>query len=290
MEHFKIRALMIKCDKCSTGWSVDQSDFEKTIITCQNPECNNQFTVYEGLKNGLKSYEDFIPIPFLANEMFNGTVDVKIGYTTYFALPANIKKICNIMIIPMGAFLAGAVDITKNGFKIFSSLLDNGDKNLIGENAKVLVIINAKIDDYNIPWMDMLQYALEQLKNEEYLTSILFSEIAFEIYVDTVLAESYKKYGLDEDSISRFLTVSELPSKVNPLMCNLYKLKLSKSQSWNNWEKKALKWRNEIAHGSKRNATREEAIIVYEAVVDSIFYFMEGIDNYFKRKDDNTKK
>ncbi|NFO48705.1 hypothetical protein FDB40_17820 [Clostridium botulinum] len=290
MEHFKIRALMIKCDKCSTGWSVEQSDFEKIIITCQNPECNNQFTVYEGLKNGLKFYEDFIPIPFLANEMFNGTVDVKIGYTTYFDLPANVKKIYNIMIFPIGTFLAGAVDITKNGFKIFSSLLDDGDKNLIGENAKVLVIINAKIDDYNIPWMDMLQYALGQLKNEEYLTSILFSEIAFEIYVDTILAESYKKYGLDEDSISRFLTVSELPSKVNPLMCNLYELKLSKSQSWNNWEKKALKWRNEIAHGSKRNATREEAIIVYEAVVDSIFYFMEGIDNYFKRKDDNTKK
>lgn len=291
MEHSKIRAFSIKCNKCSRAWSVDKDDFEKYNITCQDPECKSQFTVYEGLKNGLKSYEDFIPIPFLANDMFNGTVDVKIGYTTYFNLPTNIRKIYNVMIIPTGAFIAGAADITKNGFKIFTSLPDDGDVNLIGEDAKIFLMINAKTDDYNIPWIDTLRYAFEALINKEYLTSMLFSEIAFEIYMDTVLAEGYRKYGLDEDSISRFLTVSELPSKVNPLMWNLYKIKLSQSkESWNNWEKKALKWRNEIAHGSKVSATEDEAKLVYETVVDSIFHFMEGIDNYIKQSDVNNKK
>lgn len=290
MEHSKLRVFSIKCNKCSTAWSVDNGDFEKYNITCQNQECKNQFTVYEGLKNGLKSYENFIPIPFLANDMFNGTVDVKIGYTTYFDLPTNITKIYNVVIIPTGAFLAGAVDITKNGFKIFTSLPEDGDVNLIGEDAKVFLMINAKTDDYNIPWIDTLRYAFEALINQEYLTSMLFSEISFEIYVDTVLAEGYRKYGLDEDSISRFLTVSEIPSKVNPLMWNLYKIKLSKSESWNNWERKVLKWRNEVAHGSKNNATKEEAITAYEVVVDSIFYFMEGIDDYIKKENDNTKK
>ncbi|MBZ9688276.1 hypothetical protein G9F72_018250 [Clostridium estertheticum] len=283
MEHSKLRAFMMKCNKCSRGWSVDQSDFEKPIITCQNPECNNQFTVYEGLKNGLKFFEDFIPIPFLANDMFNETIDVKIGYETYFNLPESIKKIYKIMIMPMGAFLVGAVDITKKGFRIFTSLPDGGDKSLIGENTKVFIMINAKTDDYNIPWMDMLQFALEQLINEDFLTSILFSEIAFEIYIDMALSEGYRKYGLDEDSISRFLVATELPTKVNPLMWNLYQIKLSKSTSWNNWEKKALKWRNEIAHGSKVGATEDEAKLVYETVVDSIFYFMEGIDKKMKQ-------
>lgn len=282
MEHSKLRAFMIKCNKCSRGWSVDQSDFQKSIITCQNPECNNQFTVYDGLKNGLKSYEDFIPIPFLANDMFNGTTDVKIGYTKYFELPTNIRKIYKIMIMPMGAFLAGAVDITEKGFKIFTSLPDGGDKNLIDENDKVLIMINAKTDEYNIPWIDMLRYAFEQLRNQEYLICMLFSEIAFEIYTDTMLAEGYRKIGLDEDSISRFLVSTDIPIKVNPLMGNLYNIKLSDSLSWKKWEKKALKWRNEIAHGTKVKATEDEAKLVYETVVDSIFYFMEGVEKNIK--------
>jgi hypothetical protein len=290
MEHSKLRAFTIKCIKCSRAWSVDKDDFEKYNITCQNTECKNQFTVYEGLKNGLKSYENFIPIPFLANDMFNGMVDVKIGYTVYFDLPANVRKIYNVIIIPTGAFLAGAVDITRKGFRIFTSLHNDGDKNLIGENAKVILMINAKTDDYNIPWIDTLRYAFEALINQEYLTSMLFSEIAFEIYIDTALAEGYRKYGLDEDSISRFLISTELPSKVNPLMWNLYQLKLSKSDSWKHWEKKVLKWRNEIAHGSKTNATEDEAKLVYETVVDSIFHFMEGIDNYVKQTNLNTEK
>lgn len=291
MEHSKLRAFMIKCNKCSRGWSVDQSDFEKPIITCQDTECNSQFTVYEGLRNGLKSFEDHIvPNTFLANDMFNEVIDVKIGYETYFKLPENIKKIYKIMIMPMGAFIAGAVDITKKGFRMFTSLPDGGEVNLIGKDAKVFIMINAKTDDYNIPWMDMLQFSLEQLTNEDYLTSILFSEIAFEIYVDMALSESYRKYGLDEDSISRFLVATELPTKVNPLMWNLYQIKLSKSTSWNNWEKKALKWRNEIAHGSKLSATKDEAKLIYETVVDSIFYFMEGIDKYTKESEKNNEK
>lgn len=291
MEHKKLRSFMIKCNKCSRAWSVDEADFEKTIITCQDPECKNQFTVYEGIKNGLKSFEDHIaPNPFLANDMFNQIIDVKIGFETYFDLPQNIKKIYKIMIIPMGSFLAGAADITKKGFRILTSLTDEGDKNLVGEESKVYVMIHAKVDEYNIPWMDILQYALEQLRNEDYLASILFSEIAFETYVDTTLTLGYRRCGLDEDSISRFLVSAELPTKVNPLMGNLYKIKLASSLSWKNWEKKALKWRNKIAHGSKVNATKEEAKLVYETVVDAIFYFIEGVDTYLKELEKNNEQ
>lgn len=285
MEHNKLRAFTLKCNKCSRAWSVDEEDFKKPIITCQDPECKSQFTVYEGLKNGLKNFEDFIPIPFLANDMFNEVIDIKIGYTTYFKLPENIKKTYNIMVMPSGAFLAGAVDITKKGFGIFTSLPEGGDKSLIGESAKVFIMVNAKTDDYNVPWMDMLQFALEQLRNGEYLTSILFSEIAFEIYIDMALSEGYKKQGLDEDSISRFLVAAELPTKVNPLMFNLYQTKLASSDSWKNWERKALKWRNEIAHGSKVSATKDEAKLAYDTVVDSIFHFIEGVDNHIKQSE-----
>ncbi|ACA56339.1 hypothetical protein FDC45_14920 [Clostridium botulinum] len=291
MEHKKLIPFSVKCNKCSRTWSVSKEDFEKPIIICQDPECKNQFTVYEGIKNSLKSFEDHIlPNTFLSNDMFNQIVDIKIGYQVYIEMPKNIKKIYNVTIIPTGLFLTGAVDITKEGFKILTSLPDDGDKNLIGQNAKVFVIINAKTDDYNIPWMDMLQYALEQLRNEEYLTSILFSEIAFETYIDTTLTLGYKKYGLDEDSISRFLVATELPSKVNPLMYNLYRTKLASSSSWKSWEKKALKWRNEIAHGSKLSATKEEAKLVYETVIDSIFYFIEEIDKYTKESERNNEK
>lgn len=291
MEHSKLRAFTIKCNKCSSAWSLDEEDFNKPIITCQDPACSSQFSVYEGLKNGLKNIEDHIsPNTFLANDMFNQIIDVKIGYVTFFALPENIKKIYKIMIMPMGDFFAGEVDITKKGFRIFTSLPDGGDKNLIGEDAKVYLMINAKTDDYNVPWMDMLQLSLEKLRNEDYLTSILFSEISFEIYIDMALREGYRKYGLDEDSISRFLVATELPTKVNPLMWNLYQIKLSTSTSWNNWEKKALKWRNDIAHGSKVSATKEETKLVYETVVDSIFHFIEGIDNHIKQSKGKNEK
>lgn len=52
MEHRKLIPFMILCNKCSRGWSVSREDFEKITVTC--PECRNEFSVYEGIKNGLK--------------------------------------------------------------------------------------------------------------------------------------------------------------------------------------------------------------------------------------------
>lgn len=283
MEHSKYISLSVKCNKCSRGRNIEDEDFEKGKITCQNPECKHEFSVYDGLKNGLKAYADlFVPM-FLASDIFKEIIDVKVGYKMYFSLPEIIKKAYEIELFPMGNFFADAANITKTGFSIVTSLPENCDKSLIGESSKIKVLITTKTEDYSDQWMHMLQYALDQLKSEEYLTCILFSEIAFEIYVDKIIAGGYRNIGLDEDSISRFLISAKLPEKVNPLMFNLYKVKLSNSDSWRNWENKVLLWRNKIAHGIKISATRDEAILAYETVVDSIFYFIEGVDNYIRQ-------
>lgn len=276
---------MIQCNKCSRGWSLSEDDMKKSIIVCQDPECKNEFSIYEGIKNGLKKVEDHItPNVFLANEMYYFSIDVRIGYTKQVELPENIKKIYKVMLFPIGPFLAGATDITSNGFNVFTSLAEHSDPSIIGEVGKIMITVNYKSEDYEVPWLHMLQYAFDQLRSEEYLMSILLSEIALETYVDSTLTLGYSEIGLDKDSISRLLKAAEIPVKVNPLMNNLFGVKLATSSSWSKWEKKVLKWRNEIAHGTKVKATKEEAILAYETVVDSIFHFIEGVDNHLKKK------
>jgi len=243
------------------------------------------YTIYEGIKNGLKKVEDHItPNFFLANDMLNQLVDVKIGFTTYVSFPEEIKKVYKVLLFPTGSFLAGATEITSKGFTLFSSLANQSDKSLIGEEGQVMVMASFKSSDYEIPWLHMLQYAFEQLRAEEYLTSILLSEIAFETYIDYTLTIGYAEVGLDDDSIYRLLVATDIPIKVNSLMNNLYGIKLSSSDSWRNWEKKVLKWRNHIAHGTKVTATKDEATLAYETIVDSIFHFIEGVDNHLKSK------
>lgn len=283
MEHSKFGAFMIQCNRCSRGKSLDEEDYNKEILICSDPECKSEFTIYEGVKNGLKKVDDHItPNFFLANNMYNGVIEVKIGYTAHVELPENIKKIFKVMLFPTGPFLAGSTNITNNGFDIFTSLPEGSDPSIVGENAVVMIMVNFKVEDYEIPWVHMLQYAFDQLRSNEYLTSILLSEIALETYVDSTLTTGYSEIGLDKDSISRLLTAAEIPVKVNPLMNNIFNVKLASSPVWKEWEKKVLKWRNEIAHGTKVNATKEEATLAYETVVDSIFHFIEGVDNFLK--------
>lgn len=285
MEHSKFGAFMIQCNKCSRGWSLSEKELKEQIIICQDPECKSEFSIYEGIKNGLKKVEDHIsPNFFLANEMYNLMIDVKIGFTAHVELSGNIKKIYKVMLIPVGLFLAGATDINNNGFNVYTSLAENSDRSIIGENGKIMGMVHYKGADYEIPWLHMLQYSFDQLRSGEYLTSILLSEIAFETYVDSTLTMGYSEIGLDKDSISRLLTAAEIPVKVNPLMSNLFNVKLASSPSWGTWEKKALKWRNQVAHGTKVTATKDEAILVYETIVDSIFHFIEGVDNHRKEQ------
>ena len=285
MEHSKFGAFMIQCNNCSRGSSISEEDYQKEIITCSDPECGSQFSIYEGIKNGLKKVEDHItPNFFLANDMTTQLVEVKVGYTRYVDFPEGVKKVYKTMLFPTGNFLAGATDITPNGFNMFTSIQENGDTSIVGQTQTVMIMANFKTNDYEIPWLHMLQYAFEQLRDGEHLTSILLSEIALETYVDSTLTFGYNEIGLDEDTIKRLLIATELPVKVNPLMNNLFGVKLASSEAWHDWEKKALKWRNSIAHGTKTTATKAEATIVYNTVVDAMFHFIEGVDNYLKHK------
>lgn len=278
MEHSKLIPLSLRCNKCSRTWSVSEEDFQKQIIVCQNPECQNEFSVYEGLRNGLKMDDNFVPSPFLANDLFQELVDVKIGYSKYVELPDAIKKIFKINIFPLGLFQAGATEIENNRLLLMTSLRDDSDPSIVGNESKVLLMIHAKTGDYDVPWLHMLAYSLEQYRSGDYVTCILLAEIAFESYLDITIAEGYRKIGLDEDSISRLLK-SNIPDKVNSLMNNVYKVKLSSNKDlYNTWEKNVLKMRNDIAHGRKRTATKEEAKLAYDTIVDSIFHFIEAID------------
>lgn len=285
MEHSKFGAFMIQCNKCSRGWSLSEEDMQAEVIICQDPECKSEFSIYEGLKNGLKKVEDrLVPHFFLANEIYNLMLNVKVGYTTNVDLPPNVKKIYKVLLFPMGPFVAGSSDVTKDGFTVFTSLPENSDKSVVGEIGTIMVMVHYKGEDYDVPWLHMLQYAFDQLYSDEYLTSILLSEIALETYVDSMLTLGYSRIGLDQDSISRFLEAGRMHDKVNPLMYNLFEVKLSTSAGWSKWNKKVLEWRNDIAHGTKVTATKEEALLSYETVVDSIFHFIEGVDNHYKNK------
>lgn len=284
MEHSKLIALSLKCNKCSRAWSIAEEDFQRSIITCQDPECKSEFSVYEGLKNGLKMESGFIPTPFLANDMFQELIDVKIGYSKIISLPEFIKKVFKINLFQLGAFQVGASDIQNHSFRLMTSLNDDSDISIIGEESKVMIMVHAKTSDYEVPWLHMLAYSLEQFRSEDFVTSILLSEIAFESYLDITIAEGYRKVGLDEDSITRLLKAN-IPDKVNALMNNVYNIRLSSNKDvFKKWTKDVLTVRNDIAHGRRGTATLEEAKIAYDTVIDAIFHLIEGVDNFRKEQ------
>lgn len=281
MEHTKLIAMSLKCNICSRSWSVTEEDYKKTIIKCQDPECQNEFTVYEGLRNGLKMTDNFIPIPFLSNDMFQETIDVKIGYSLIVPLPDEIKKVFKINLFPIGQFIAGATEINNHAFQLMTSLHVGCDPTIIGDESKVIVMVHAKTSDYENPWLHMLAYALEQYQTNEYLTCILLSEIAFESYLDMMIAEGYRLRQLDEDSITRLLK-SNIPDKANALMNNVFGIKLSKNKAvFDSWQR-VLKIRNDIAHGRKSTATKDEAKFAYDTIVDATFHLIEGVDTFYR--------
>ncbi|BAQ11429.1 hypothetical protein OXB_2959 [Bacillus sp. OxB-1] len=286
MEHSKYVAISLECGKCSRGWSIKNEDFQKAIIKCENPECDNEFTVYEGMKNGLKSKDHIVPKTFLANDIFKQMINLKLGYSVYVNLPETIKKVYTVNLFPFteGSYLVGTTQLEKNGFIIMSSLNDETEIESIGKEIQILAMVHAKTDDYEEPWLHLLSYALEQYNSEDYMTSVLLSQISLEAYVDTTLTKGYKEIGLDDDSISRFIEATHMPVKVNSLMSNLFGTKLATMKNYNDWEKKVLKMRNLIAHGKKTVVTEAEAKMAYDTVVDSIFHLIEGVDNHYKRK------
>ena len=130
----------------------------------------------------------------------------------------------------------------------------------------------------------ILQLSLDNLLDNDYLTSILLAEIAFESFVDWFLYYGYSEKGLlNEDEISALLIKETVPVKVNRLMNNIYQTKLSRMKDWEGWEKKVLIWRNQIAHGAKVSFSINEAKYAYDLIVDAIFFFIEKIDDYFKK-------
>jgi hypothetical protein len=277
MEHTKLIKFTIKCSKCTRAWSITKEDLKSQSVMCHDIQCKNEFSVYEGMKNGLKCDDRIVTNPFLANDIFNQTIDIKIGHSVFVDLPNIINKVYMVKLFPLGSFIAGATDVTSKGFRIFSSLPDNGDSGLFGKEAQIMMMVHTKTDDYEVPWLHFLAYAFDQYIAEEYLTSIMLAEIALEAYVDNTLAVGYRKIGLDSDSISRFLEISNMPIKVNVLMNNIFNVKLASSPYFKIWENKVLKWRNQIAHGTKTHATKEEAKIAYDNVVDSIFHFIQAV-------------
>lgn len=74
-----------------------------------------------------------------------------------------------------------------------TSLFDDSDPAVLGEDSKVMIMVHAKTSDYDVPWLHMLAYALEQLQSDDYVTCILLSEIALETYVDITIAEESRK-------------------------------------------------------------------------------------------------
>lgn len=285
MDYFGKFVYMIHCIDCDRAWNLDEEDLKKDRLSCHDPSCAAEFSIYDGIKKGLKVYEEnaLQANSFLANYIFFHTIDVKVGFMKNYKLPEGVLRVHKVRATPLENFSVGVSNITSEGFDVFTSLHENTDISLFGLDAKVMLYINANMENYSATWMHLLQLSLKNLVDGDYSTSILFAEIAFESFVDTFLFMGYLEKGeLSEDEIYELLEDKKIPSKVNTLMKELYKTKLSKMDDWIGWETKVLRWRNQIAHGSRVLFDKEEAQYAYSIVVDAIFYFAENIDLYFK--------
>lgn len=263
----------VQCNKCGNSWSIDSVRINE-MIKCQS--CKSEFHISEGVKNDLKSDNTFSEFAFISNFMSVQQEIIKVGYAKYIEFTEVFDKVFKIFTTVESYFChTDAVKISNNGFLLISACDENSEICNLGTSVKVNILVYGKKGKHNSSWKELLAYAKQLYLSNDYLASILLSAISFESYIDSTLTKGYENLGLDSDTITRFLVATEMPTKVNPLMWNIYQKKLSQSNVWKDWEKKVLKWRNEISHGSKVTATKEEAKICLDTIIEAIFFYNE---------------
>lgn len=277
MSVFQKKITMVECENCKSGWSINEEDSKNLEKVLQCDQCGTQFSVLTGIKNNLKSENTFSLFQFISTAMLVAEIEIKVGFAQYINIPKYFNKVFKVFITPQSPCYVEAVNISNEGFLLMSSCDINSNDCVIGESVVASISVYGKHKGHGESWKELLAYSRELYISGDYLASIILVEIAFESFIDNVLSDGFIKKGMDKDSISRFLVATEMPVKVNPLMYNLYGKKLSASVAWKDWEKKVLKWRNDIAHGSKISASKEEAKLAYDTIIEAIFHFNETI-------------
>lgn len=267
----------VECDKCGRGRSLFEHEPKdpNAVIVCF--QCKNEFTVLDGIINSITSDLPFAIYDFISTRSYSGIANIKVGETQYICFPSPLKQVYKVFVTPYAGCDVATSRVDNNGFWLISGCTKDSQDCTIGSEAKVSWDAYGNDVDFNEAWRQLLVYSRQAFLAENYLGSILLSEIGFESFIDASLSEGYKKNGLDDDSISRFLVNTGMVDKVNPLMNNLFGLKLSNSSVWQDWEKRVLRWRNNIAHGSKLSATKDEAQLVFKTVIKAIFYFHKTV-------------
>lgn len=278
--------IMYKCINCKSekGFLNNKITKDSSLknIKC---DCGEEVNIEEGIKNYLKSdivFSFYQLVTEITQSSYN--FDVCVGKAVTLQLDTPLKIIDAVFLSPQG-FVAG-VDIKydfaieKHTKLIIATSEYNNFGKKIGDIGKLSVSVYGRNGDINSPiWYQYIIESKRQILNGNYNLSIITSCIACESFIDLLINKILTDKGLDEMAINAIIIhMNNIHKKVYEVIANLDNLKVKKVKEITEW-KKLTEERNKIAHGSKSNYSKEDAVKWFNIAIDFIFYINRNSSN-----------
>lgn len=292
--------LACACSKCGRASEVLDRNFTVYDINKENAvneikcrECENEYTIEEGIIQFLIMDNYFSNYSFISNKEFIGGAKIEVGKSYKVKLNPPVKMIKNINVSTYGNFSAVADynSIGYNGELIDSfhiltseSCYDTNSKLKMGDKSEFSYIVYASDSDEAPTWLQFLIESKNALISGNYAFAILSSEISFESYIDKILMDLFLYNNFDKNTAYVILeSMNNIYDKVYKLLLNLGNIKFKEQKKLNKGWQKLVETRNKIAHGENIEHTKEEAEKAFEIVVRSIFYInrQSSVDNIY---------
>lgn len=271
--------IMYKCINCESEKTILNNKITKDSAL-MNIKCNcgEEVNIEEGIKNYLKSdivFSFYQLVTEIEQSIYN--LDVCIGKALTVQLKTPLKIIDAVFLSPQ-EFVAG-VDI-KYDFTIekhtklliATSEYKNFGKRM-GDIGKLSISVYGRNGDIDYPiWYQYIIESKRQILSGNYNLSIITSCIACESFIDLLINKILASKGIDETAINSIIIhINNIHKKVYEVLSNLDNIEVKKVKEITDW-KKLTEERNKIAHGSKSNYSKQDAVKWFNIAIDFIFY------------------
>lgn len=275
------KLMMVRCSNCHSETSTFKKDQSPTLVLsdifkCNN--CDNEFTVREGIIQHLISPNIFSQLSYICNIQLYGSTKIRVGHAKTIHLEKKVPVIERVIITPGGNF-AGLSHLITGEDKIdfISSQLENGGAK-VGEELEVDWVVYGNDGQTDIStWERLMVHAKDEMIKGQYNLSLLTSAMAFESFIDLLLEKLLESKGVPEKAAEVILdSMRSIYDKVHKLLPELSGVNIKEEKQINkNWQVGVVEKRNDIAHGETTSISKEEAELAFETVVRAIFYIQE---------------
>jgi len=271
----------LECPICKHGRSINLKEKDILLSPPDNwnflvncPHCNQNSKLCDLIIQAVVSENIFQIYSLLSDIEIAGEIELEIGVPYEVALADNVPFIHKIFLTPLGkpSCVAPIFHNNSRSFTIVSSEVPNYSRvkdkqclswSLYGSSTE----INDKV------WQNILLAAKEELLAGQYNLSLLTSAIAFESFICLMLRIIFKSENMSKTKIDSFFEkTKEINKKIAYLLNKINKsdLEREKLDAW----LKLFRERNDVAHGSKFDTSKREALDAFSVAVKGIFFFI----------------